>query len=177
MVSRSKENERKENGTQQAHENLNDGGGLATAEPRGMTRFHRYEPFSMFRNEFNRLVDHFFPSWPMSSEMSHFDGWRLDMQEDDKTVTVRAEAPGFEPSDFDIQVRGQQLIVKADRKSESEEKDNGFHEWHQEQFYRSVMLPEGTESDKVDAEYHNGVLTIKVPKGEQTQSHRIEVKS
>jgi HSP20 family molecular chaperone IbpA len=48
---------------------------------------------------------------------------------------------------------GDQLIMRAARKAESEEKERGYHEWRHQEFYRSVTLPPGTDADKIDAQY------------------------
>src|SRR5205823_5301215 len=73
-----------------------------------------WEPFRQMRQEFDRLFDRFFGGLPAPWEAaggvpggagSHWQ-WGLDVREDDNTVTVRAEAPGFDPADFDLQVRG-----------------------------------------------------------------------
>jgi len=162
----------------------------ATKQPAGdgsaLTPAHRggggslapygWDPFSHFREEMHRMFDTFLSGWPAFREAGRWQGWGLDVQEDDNNVTVRAEAPGFEPSDFDIQVRGDQLILRAARKAESEEKERGFREWRRQEFFRSVTLPSGTDSDKVDAEYRNGVLTVKLPRTEQSKPRRIQVR-
>jgi len=137
------------------------------------------EPFAMFREEMNRLFDRFYhgwPSWPGEWEGGRWDGWGLDVQEDDGAVTVHAEAPGFEPGDFDVQVRGDRMILRATRRAQSEDKEGGYREWHRREFYRSVALPAGAEPDKVDAEYRNGVLTVKVPVTQQASPKRIQVR-
>jgi HSP20 family protein len=135
-----------------------------------------FEPFYRLREEFDRLLDQFLPGWPGPWEGGRRDGWGLDMQEDDNTVTVRAEAPGFEPDDFDIQVRGDQLVLRAAHKAEAEEKERGYRAWRRQEFYRSVPLPAGIDADKVDAAYRNGILTLTLPKTEQTRGRRIQVK-
>ncbi len=99
-------------------------------------------------------------------------GWGTDVWEDDDRVTVRAEAPGFEPADFDIQVRGDQLVVCACHKSE--QKEEGYRGWRNE-FYESVLLPAGVGADKVKAAYRNGVLTVTLPKAEDGKAKRIPV--
>src|SRR5438105_2191631 len=66
------------------------------------------------REEFDRVFDRFFQGWMMpwpGTELSRH--WDFDVQEQDDSVVVRAEAPGFEPGDFNIDVRGSQLILHA----------------------------------------------------------------
>jgi len=136
-----------------------------------------YEPLRRMREEFDKMVEQFFGSWPSVGEMvSRPMNWGWDLQEEDTTITVRAEAPGFEPSDFDVQVRGDQLVLRASHKAETEEKDRGFREWHRQEFYRSISLPQGTDHEKVEATYRNGILTVTLPKTEETKARHIPVK-
>jgi len=153
-------------------------GSPAPAPRAGSMAPYGREPFALFREEMNRLFDRFYhgwAAWPGEWEGGRWDGWGLDVQEDDGAVTVRAEAPGFEPGDFDVQVRGDRLILRAAHKAQSEEK-GGYREWRRQELYRSVALPAGAEADKVDAEYRNGVLTVKVPVAQQASPKRIQVK-
>ena len=92
-------------------------------------------------------------------------------------MSVRAEAPGFEPSDFDIQVRGDQLVLRAAHKAEAEEKERGYREWRRQEFYQSVPLPAGIDADKVEATYRNGILSVTLPKTEEGKGRRIQVKT
>jgi len=136
-----------------------------------------HEPLRRMREEFDRMFEQFFGAWPSLTEMAGRQmNWGWDMQEDDTRITVRAEAPGFEPSDFDVQVRGDQLILQASHKAETEQKERGYHEWQQQDFYRSISLPSGTDHDKVDASYRNGILTVMLPKTEECKARHITVK-
>jgi HSP20 family protein len=128
------------------------------------------------REEFDRMFDQFFRGWPAPWEGAGRDWhWGLDVREDDGTVVVRAEAPGFEPGDFDLQVRGDQLTLRASHKAEGEEQERGYREWRQQELYRSVTLPAGVDADKVEANYRNGVLTVTLPKTEEGRGRRITV--
>jgi len=97
------------------------------------------------------------------------------VQENDESVVVRAECPGFEPDDFDVQVRGDQLVLCATHKSE-EESEQGFREWTRQELCRVVSLPSGVKTEEVDAKYQHGVLTLKLPKSEESLGRRISVK-
>jgi len=152
------------------------GGALAPARRGTMSPFVGFDPFLQFRQQFNRLFDQFLPAMPGFWEEGRHEGWGIDVQEEEDAVTVRAEAPGFEPDDFDIQVRGDQLVMSASQKGEEEEKERGYRRWHRQEFYQSITLPAGIDADKVDAEYHNGILTVKLPKNEQVKARKIAVK-
>jgi HSP20 family protein len=112
-----------------------------TASRSGDVMPYRRDPLHFFRDNMNRLFERFFSGSLFPYEGMERESWGMDVREEDGAVVVRAEAPGFEPDDFDLQVRGDQLILHARRKSESEEKERGYREWRQQEFYRSVPLP------------------------------------
>jgi len=85
-------------------------------------------------------------------------------------VLVRADAPGFEAGDFDVQVANDVLTIKAERK---EEKDGQV----ERQLYRTLTLPAGVRADDVEARYRNGVLELRLPRAEEAAGKRIEVKA
>lgn len=89
-----------------------------------------------------------------------------DVFEDDKRVVVRLEAPGMSKSDFDLQVAGDHLVVRGDKRFERE---SGNGRWHMLQcaygsFQRSVPLPATVVADQARATYRDGVLRVELPK-------------
>ena len=85
------------------------------------------------------------------------------------------KAPGFEPNDFNVEIVGDNLVLKAERKEE--EKGGDGYRSRQESFYRTLALPHGVDADKIEARYHNGVLEVHIPKGQEAKGKRIEVKA
>jgi len=177
MATRPEENKGKEQKPSQQGQAQGTGGALAPSRRGALAPYGGFEPFYRFRQEFDRLFDQLIPGWPSPWPGGRRDGWGLDVQEDDGTVTVRAEAPGFQPSEFDIQVRGDQLILRAAHKAEAEEKERGYRERWRQEFYQSVPLIAGIEADKVEATYRNGILSVTLPKTEEGKGRRIEVKT
>jgi HSP20 family protein len=121
-------------------------------------------PLSLFRNEFDTLFDRFFgpePDWA---------GVGLEADETEKDVTVRMDAPGFEPGDFDIRVSGETLRITAERKSHE---GTGRFE---RRVQRAVTLPAAVNADKVEATYKNGGLELILPKSEQARGKKIAVR-
>jgi HSP20 family protein len=102
-------------------------------------------------------------------------GWGLDVEDQTDRIIVRAEAPGFEPDDFDLQVTDNQLVLCACQSEEK--KEQGGRQWHQQELYRSIPLSSDVDTEHVDAQYRNGVLTVTLPKTEQAKSRTIKVKT
>jgi HSP20 family protein len=126
---------------------------------------------------FDRLFDRFFQGWPQLWRGLDKDWrWGLDVKEEPGKITVEAEAPGFEPGDFDLQIRGRQLILKASRKLEKEEREKGYFERSHQEFYRTVPLPEEVDPEKVEAHYKNGVLTLVIPRTGEAKAKKIAIK-
>ena len=114
------------------------------------------------------------------------DGWltrglatALDISETEQAVEIRMDLPGVKPKDVDIQVSGNTLTIRGERKEEQhEEKGRNFHrvERRYGSFSRTVTLPCATREDEASAEYHDGVLSIVLPKTEEAKTKKIKVK-
>lgn len=145
------------------------GGGAALAErPR--------DAITQMRRELDSLFDRFFGDWPvMAGRDWPMMGRGFDVEDKENEMVVRADAPGFEPDDFNVEIVGDSLLLKAEHKEE-EKKGDGYH-YRRGHLYRSIPLPRGVEADKIDACYRNGVLEVHVPKGEEAKGKRITVKA
>jgi HSP20 family protein len=101
----------------------------------------------------------------------------LDMYETDDSVVVKATVPGVKPEDIDVSVTGDTLTIKAESKQEQEIKRENYlrRERRYGSMCRSVTLPGGLVSDKAEADYTNGVLTLTIPKAEEVKPKTIKV--
>ena len=89
-----------------------------------------------------------------------------DVFEDDKRIVVRLEAPGMNKGDFDIQVLGDALVVRGEKRFEREGTEGRWRvlQCAYGSFLRAVPLPAPVNSDKSRASYRNGVLRVELPK-------------
>ena len=137
---------------------------------------------SRFRAEMDRLFERFFRDpWSVFDETSWASSWgwnpALDVIDGEKEVIVRAEIPGVDPKDVEVTVSGNLLTIAGEKKDVSEEKGKNFYrsECSYGSFRRSVALPEGVDADKVQAEYSNGVLTVRVAKSRTAAPRKIAI--
>jgi HSP20 family protein len=103
---------------------------------------------------------------------------RLDVSETDKELKIRAELPGVAEEDLSVELDGDLLTIRGEKKVEEEEKDERHHVVERAfgSFMRTIQLPFAPKPDQVQASFENGVLTIAVPKSaEQQGSHRIQL--
>ena len=103
----------------------------------------------------------------------------VDMYETDQEVVVRTAVPGVRPEDLDITIVGDTLTIKCKTEEDPEVKTEQYirREMHCGAFSRSVTLPSGLETDKAEATFEAGVLTLTIPKAEEIQPRIIPVKT
>jgi len=125
------------------------------------------------RRDFNSLFDRLWNGWlvPLDQDLEPVRLWDFDVTENDKEIVVRAEIPGFEPNELDVQVNNDVLTIRA----EKEQRDDRREEYRS--FFRSVTLPSGIDAEHVQASYRNGVLELHIPRAEGAGPKRINVQA
>ena len=96
----------------------------------------------------------------------------------DGSVVYRLAIPGVDPKDVELSIAGGEIVVKGERKSPIEVKDENWlvRNFRYGRFERTFRLPEGVDLDKVNATFHNGVLEITVPASIAALPRKIEIK-
>jgi len=94
-----------------------------------------------------------------------------------KEIIVNAEIPGVEAKEIDVNLKGNVLTIKGERKREHEEKEENFHRIERScgSFYRSLRLPSEVDGEKIKATYKEGVLRITMPKTKKEAGKKIEI--
>jgi len=103
----------------------------------------------------------------------------LDMYETENEVVVKAAIPGVKPEDIDVTVTGDLLSIKGEFKSETEDND-GKRNYHRQErrygsFSRQVALPTNVKAEACEANFENGVLTLKLPKAEEAKVRKVQI--
>ncbi len=101
----------------------------------------------------------------------------VDVYEDENSLTVEMEIPGVNQEDLTIEVDGNVLNVRGERKLEREEKGRDFRRIERQygSFQRSLTLPPSVDPDNVEATYENGVLRIRFAKREEARARQIRI--
>jgi HSP20 family protein len=126
-------------------------------------------PFFTLHREMNRLFDDVFRGFDLAPfGSSHLlDGmaaWpHVELSETEKDVVVTAELPGLDEKDIDVQLANGSLVIRGEKKVETEDRDRLFSERSYGRFERRIPLDD-VEQDKVAASFKNGVLTVTLPK-------------
>ncbi len=130
-----------------------------------------------FRRNVDKVFDDFFFLTPTSLFKNDWEP-TIDVEEDDKSIHVKAEIPGIEEKDLDVKIEDNILTLSGEKKEErKEEKKNYiFSERKFGSFSRSISLPEGIKTDKINATFKKGILNIDIPKDETKEAKKIEIK-
>lgn len=103
----------------------------------------------------------------------------MDLYETDDAYVLKVDLPGLSEKDVSIEVENGVLTVSGERRSEREERRDGWLRAERAfgRFSRSLTLPEGVDPSRITAEFDKGVLTVRVPKPEQHRPHRIQIRA
>jgi HSP20 family protein len=130
-------------------------------------------PYGEFRDELATLFQRFFGGFftPFDDDYGAMKVWDFDVIEGEKEIFVRAELPGFDEKELDIQFSDNLLTIMAEKKEESENA-KGYRS-----FRRTMSLPSGIDVNRFQAAYHNGVLELHIPRPEAAKVKHIPIKA
>ena len=139
---------------------------------RALAPWRRQDEFADFQRGVGQLMREFFEDEPSLTAASGLNIGEsafmpcLDIQETDNKITVCAELAGLTEKEVEVSVDGEFLTLRGEKKDQKETRgvDRCFSERLYGTFERSVRLPESVDTDKITAEFSNGLLTVEVPK-------------
>ena len=129
----------------------------------------------------NRLVDEAFRTWPgfNQEETPLVGNWLppVDILEDKDAVQIAVELPGVKEKAVHLSIVGEVLSLRGQRVPDGEVREENYHriERWSGPFERHVQLPIPVQTDKVRATYRDGVLEIRLPKGEEVKPREIKI--
>lgn len=141
-----------------------------------LTRFERWDPFdelNLLRNRMDRLWTRMTEEEPVLADWSP----TSDIVETKDEITIKAELPGIEEKDIDIEIENGVLTIKGERKAEKTEEEKGYRRIERSygSFLRTFTMPTTVEADKIKADFNNGVLTVHLPKSAAAKPKTIKV--
>src|SRR5689334_18375389 len=138
-----------------------------------LVRWDQSREVDSLQSEVNRLFDTFFGGKP-----AHGTGLRrwvppMDLVETEDHLVLRADLPGLDRDDVDIEVKDGVLTVSGERKAEHDERTDGFYRVERAfgTFSRSMSLPQRIDADRITATFEKGVLEVRIPKPEERKPH------
>ena len=148
-----------------------------------------YYPVSRLHSEIDRMFDDFFRGSSLFPRLSESTSLlddvgmlrpKLDIAENAENYTISVEVPGIDEKDIHLQVSGDVLTIRGEKRQKQEKKEDKYHRVERSygSFQRVLTLPADADTGTVNAKFDNGILTITVARSGETQenSRRIEIK-
>jgi HSP20 family protein len=142
----------------------------------------RWEPvreLNTIQSEMNRLFNTFFDSTAPANGGATLRRWipAMDLVETEDSFVLKADLPGVSEEDVHIELDDNVLTVRGERKSEQEERKQGYYRVERStgSFARSLTLPDGVDPEAVTANFDRGVLEVQIPKPEQRKPRKVEI--
>jgi HSP20 family protein len=144
----------------------------------------RWEPFRDLvglQERMNRLFDESFRGINRTGSEEDWGGgsWApaVDIYEQNGNIVLKAELPGVDPKDVDVRVENNILTLRGERKLENEVKREYYHRVERAygSFTRSFTLPNVVDTEKIKAEYKDGLLRMTLPKKDEAKPKQISI--
>ncbi|MDR7545519.1 MAG: Hsp20/alpha crystallin family protein [Armatimonadota bacterium] len=139
----------------------------------------RWDPFDeimSMRESMDRLFEDFFTRRPRQAGPLV---WQpaVEVFETDNEVVVKAELPGIDPKNVEVNVTGEGLTIKGEAKTDHEEKRRNYYrrELRYGAFQRTIALPTEVKGEDARATFRHGILEVKVPKAERVRPRTVKV--
>lgn len=147
-----------------------------------MNSLIRYEPFKelmSLREAMDRLFEDSFVTPSLFRGVRALGTLPIDMYQTENEVIVKTALPGVKPEEVNITIGGNTLTIKGETeaKEEVKKKDYLCQECHYSAFSRTVALPAGLKTDKAEASFEDGILTLTIPKAEEAKPKQIKIKA
>jgi HSP20 family protein len=142
----------------------------------------RWEPvreLNTLQSEMNRLFNNLFDAPGGTDSGGPLRRWipAMDLVETDEDFVLRADLPGLAEGDVNIELDDNVLTVSGERKSEHEQRKEGYYrvERASGSFSRSLTLPEGVDPERIKASFDRGVLEVRIPKPEERKPRKVAI--
>ena len=143
----------------------------------------RWDPFrdlNMLQDRMNRLFDDAGSTW-RTDEPAATTSWSpsVDIFETEGEIVVKAELPGMDRKDIQLNLENNVLSLRGERKFQKETKDDNYHRIERSYgvFSRSFSIPATVDEERIRADYKDGVLKIVLPKKDQAKPKQIKIAS
>ena len=144
-----------------------------------MSAITRWDPFhnlSTLQDQVNRLFE---TNFPRRSDQSALTTWApaVDIYETENELVLKADIPDVNEKDLDVRIENNMLTIQGERKFEQKVKEDNYLRVERTYgaFSRSFSLPNTVNTEAIQADYQNGVLTVELPKRAESKPKQVKV--
>ena len=144
-----------------------------------LVRWNPWREMNALQNRFNHLLDDSFFRPGRSDDDLSLGTWHpvVDMYDEDDRVVIKAELPGVDKKDIAVDVKDRVLTLSGERTYDNEVEEENYYRRERAygKFQRAFSLPADVDSDKIKADFKDGLLKIEVPKPEKQKPKNITI--
>jgi HSP20 family protein len=154
-------------------------------ETKAVAPWRPFMGLTRWESEMDRMMDDFFGRrmrswWPERwlGREAEITTPSVDVYEEKDEIVVKAELPGMDKSDIEVNISDSHLILRGEKKKEEKVEDKNYYRCERSYgaFLRTVELPADVQADKIKASFKNGILEVRLPKSEEAKSKEIKIK-
>ena len=153
-------------------------------ETKAVAPWRPFMDLSRWERDMDRMMEAFFdrrmrPWWPWPrGESMEFAAPAVDLYEEKNDIVVKAELPGIEKDNIEVNLSNHHLTIKGEKKNEKEIKEENYYRSERSYgtFLRTLELPADVQGEKVKASFKNGILEVRLPKTENAKAKETKVK-
>jgi HSP20 family protein len=153
-------------------------------ETKAIKPWRPFMDLSRWEGDMDRMMEDCFgrrmrPWWPWPrGESMEIATPAVDLYEEKDDIVVKAELPGIEKDNVEVNLSNHHLTIKGEKKKEEEVKEENYYRSERTYgaFFRTVELPADVQGEKVKASFKNGILEVRLPKTEEAKTREIKVK-
>lgn len=142
-----------------------------------ITRWDPFQNLATLQDQVNRLFEN--PLAGRRAENSNLTAWApaVDIYETENELVIKADLPDINEKDLDVRVENNMLSIGGERKFEQKVKEDNYLRIERTygSFSRSFSLPTTVNTESIQAEYNNGVLTVQLPKRAESKPRQVKV--
>jgi HSP20 family protein len=154
-------------------------------ETRSVTPWRPFMGLTGWERDMDRMLEDFFgrrarPWWPerwLRTDEMEVRPPIVDVFEEKNDIVVKAELPGMEKDNIEVNLADHTLTIKGEKKKEEEVKRENYYRAERSygSFLRTLELPKDVHADKVKASFKNGILEVRMPKTEEAKAKEVKV--
>ena len=155
-------------------------------ETKAVTPWRPFMDLTRWERDMDRMMEDFFgrrmrPLWPerwFGRDELAVRAPAVDVFEEKDDIVVKAELPGMEKDNIEVNLTDHMLTIKGEKKKEEEIKEENYYRAERSygSFLRTLELPRDVHADKIKASFKNGILEVRMPKTEEAKAKEIKVK-
>jgi len=144
-----------------------------------LVRWNPRREMSMLHDRYSRFFDDPFFRIARMDEDANLGHWNpaVDLYEKDDRLVIKAELPGVDKNDIKVELKDRVLTLSGERTYDNEVKEENYYRKERSygKFQRAFTLPADVDSDKITAEFKDGVLRVEVPKPEEKKAKQVTI--